>query len=463
MTIVDMRVFFPWTWLIHLVRAFVAFNIAHAVLKNKYNTLVTFLSIILPCMLYSYCMLSSSVIPENRANEWFIVIGYYAALFVVLIFATTGNIFAKLFTTVFALIAYLCGSISYNLLVSICIDRSIIVRQGLASEVPLAEFMACSLFIFASSFIFVFFIKFVKTKTKRSFFYRSKLSFLFLFPATHILSVMVVTYAPLLASEDMSSPFLPAETYVAAFSIICMLLDCLIIFLVDYIEKIEQENIEKERELVKNKLDYQQMVMLKKEKREFRKVKHDFANILSTTKGFIEIGCPEKALDLLQSTNNDLMELAGFPVCSNETINTILFIKHQQAENHKIPFVSEISENYAVQVDDYDLCRLLNNIIDNALNAVYPLRGNPICKISIDIDADRIIIQSENTFEDSQPPRSKKSGEHGNGIGIIKEIARKYGGNYTVRRMDGVWYTETVLENKKLLSTPPNFEMKCHV
>lgn len=452
-----MRVFFPWTWLMHLARAFVAFNIAHAVLKNKYNTLVTFLSIILPCMLYSYCTLFFRL---DRINEFFIILGYYAVLFVVLIFATTGNIFAKLFVTVFGLLAYLCASFSYELISKLLSHRSV----GLTSEVPLAEFMACSLFIFASSFIFVFFIKFVKTKTKRSFFYRSKLSFLFLFPATHIFSALV-TYA--LASGDTDQSIMsysPAETYVAAFSIICMLLDCLIIFLVDYIEKIEQENIEKERELVKNKLDYQQMVMLKKEKREFRKVKHDFANILSTTKGFIEIGCPEKALDLLQSTNNDLMELAGFPVCSNETINTILFIKHQQAENHKIPFVSEISENYAVQVDDYDLCRLLNNIIDNALNAVYPLRGNPICKISIDIDADRIMIQSENTFEDSQPPQSKKSGEHGNGIGIIKEIARKYGGNYTVRRMDGVWYTETVLENKKLLSTPPpNFEMKCHV
>lgn len=456
MTIVDMRVFFPWTWIMHLARAFVAFNIAHAVLKNKYNTLVTFLSIILPCMLYSYCTLFFHL---DRINEFFIILGYYAVLFVVLIFATTGNIFAKLFVTVFGLLAYLCASFSYGLISKLLNHRSV----GLTSEVPLAEFMACSLFIFASSFIFVFFIKFVKTKTKRSFFYRSKLSFLFLFPATHIFSALV-TYA--LASGDTDQSIMsysPAEAYVAAFSIICMLLDCLIIFLVDYIEKIEQENIEKERELVKNKLDYQQMVMLKKEKREFRKVKHDFANILSTTKGFIEIGCPEKALDLLQSTNNDLMELAGFPVCSNETINTILFIKHQQAENHKIPFVSEISENYAVQVDDYDLCRLLNNIIDNALNAVYPLRGNPICKISIDIDADRIMIQSENTFEDSQPPRSKKSGEHGNGIGIIKEIARKYGGNYTVRRMDGVWYTETVLENKKLLSTPPNFEMKCHV
>ncbi len=48
MTIVDLTQFFPFTFIMHLTRALVVFNICHTILKNKYNTLVTFFSIIVP-------------------------------------------------------------------------------------------------------------------------------------------------------------------------------------------------------------------------------------------------------------------------------------------------------------------------------------------------------------------------------------------------------------------------------
>ena len=54
MTIVDLTQFFPFTFIMHLTRALVVFNICHTILKNKYNTLVTFFSIIVPCMIFSY-------------------------------------------------------------------------------------------------------------------------------------------------------------------------------------------------------------------------------------------------------------------------------------------------------------------------------------------------------------------------------------------------------------------------
>lgn len=93
-----------------------------------------------------------------------------------------------------------------------------------------------------------------------------------------------------------------------------------------------------------------------------------------------------------------LTGLAGFSLCSNEAINTILYVKQQQAKNSGIKFTADISEHYAVLPDDYDLCRLLNNIIDNALNAALTARENRQCRIEIAIDENEITIKSENNF-----------------------------------------------------------------
>ena len=84
--------------------------------------------------------------------------------------------------------------------------------------------------------------------------------------------------------------------------------------------------------------------LFKEEKQEFRKIKHDFANITTTAQGFIEIGKPEKALEILNRTNDDFSELAGFSLCINETINTIIYIKKNQAKKNNINLLAEINE-----------------------------------------------------------------------------------------------------------------------
>lgn len=68
---------------------------------------------------------------------------------------------------------------------------------------------------------------------------------------------------------------------------------------------------------------YQQLLIRKENQQEFRNAKHDYVNLISAAKEFIEIGKPEKALDILQRTNDDITGLSRFSLCSNETVNTI--------------------------------------------------------------------------------------------------------------------------------------------
>lgn len=307
----------------------------------------------------------------------------------------------------------------------------------------------------AISFLFAGILK-IFSQRKKTISFKIFSYFTFI-PVSHIFTIMVAVFmAPADFDDTPNFGFAVNLTaYILMGTIIAF--DCSFPFIIDYFQKIQEQNIKNEKELVKNKMAFQQMLMLKEEKQEFRKIKHDFINITTTAKGFIEIGKPEKALSILNSTNEDLMGLAGFSICSNETINTILYIKQQQAKNSGIHFITNISENYAVLLDDYDFCRLLNNIIDNALNAAFKVKENKRFKIEIEIDESSIIVKSENNFIEKETKR--KNGDHGNCIGIIKEIASKYGGKYSSRQENDVWYTETFLENKKPSDStpPPNF------
>lgn len=50
-----------------------------------------------------------------------------------------------------------------------------------------------------------------------------------------------------------------------------MLFDCSFPFVIEYFEKIHQQNIIGEREILRNKMDYNQMMMLKDENKDTEK------------------------------------------------------------------------------------------------------------------------------------------------------------------------------------------------
>lgn len=142
---------------------------------------------------------------------------------------------------------------------------------------------------------------------------------------------------------------------------------------------------------------YQQLLIRKEDQQEFRKVKHDYVNLISAAKGFIEIGKPEKALEIFQCTNDDITGLSRFSLCSNETVNTIyIYMKKQEAEKIGVTVKAEVEEHYPLNVDDYDFCRVLGNIIDNAVNALREFEGEKLFGLSIEIDEDFVRIKGEN-------------------------------------------------------------------
>ena len=445
METVNLTDFFSWTALLHTIRAIVTFNITNATLKSKYNPYITFFIMTGTCVSYSALFLGIT----TAQNEVLIMTFYYVVAFIAICFLYDGTIFAKLFTTIFSLSAYLISSFCATVLLKLFFNFGI--SNGVLTTMPFPEYLCTCLFVFSFSFLFVAIINFVKSKTNSSLKYKAKYSFYYLFPLTHIFSSVLIYQAIKIATPEGFSqmakkdPFL--ENGIVLLISICLIFDLFIIFIVDRQSKTEEKNIQNEKELLKSELDYNQMQLLKKEKSEFSKVKHDLINLLTTATGFIEMGKTEKALEIIRKTSSSFSEISGVPLCANETLNTILYIKQQKAEEMGVTLKTNVNENAFLKPDDYDLCRLLHNIIDNSINASSALSENKVSEITIDIDEDFLSITSKNPYPETTKRTKERNEDHGHGINIIKDIAKKYSGTYSVEKSDGMYITVTKLMN----------------
>ena len=112
------------------------------------------------------------------------------------------------------------------------------------------------------------------------------------------------------------------------------------------------------------------------------------------------------------------------------------------ADGQKLSFIS-----------DGDLYCLFGNIIDNALEAVnkVPEKERRVINIVVKEKNGTLVVQEENYFEgeldfvDGLPQTTKgDTAYHGFGTRSIRMIVSKYGGVFTARAQDGVFYLNII-------------------
>lgn len=442
--IIDITNLFPYRIIILFAYSFACYNIAHSVLKDKFNSFITLIAIFIARILTSVAFFNRESIDALGYPVFAIL------LFIILTFLTVGKRSYKIICLLFSFISQFLSTM-LTAFMQVLVYQGAEYTEVFGTDNPnlyhLHIYLASAIIMVAVSFLFSSILKLFNSR-KSSLSNKKIYAYISFLPFSHIL---IIVFPLLLVPTDYevahnfnTTTDLPIIIMIG----IILLFDCTFPFVIDYFEKVEKQNIQNEKELIKNKLDYQQMQMLNDEKHEFRKLRHDYLNIISTAKGFIEIDKPEKALLLFQNISDDLTGLSGFSVCSNEAINTIFYTKIQQAKAANIKFTVNINENYAILINEYDLCRILCNLIDNALNAAKLSNLDKLCNFYLTINEDYLIIESKNNFTSAKQSKPDKSALHGNGIGIIKEITSKYDGTYLAKQECNVWFTEVKLKNK---------------
>lgn len=442
MELVDLNNFFSLTALVHLSRLLAVFNIVHILLKDKISSLISFLTIVGIGMVW--CGLSLELLTGWNENLLYGI--FFSVEAVIVFFVCKGRIFEKLLAVALGFAANLAaGVVATQIMMTVGFSYS----YFFSTNVPDFFVITFSIIIYSFSFLLAFVIKFIKTKFAKSGFAKTSKSYVFLLlPLLNI--IFFLSYSSIsqaVGEEFINSPaYTKPRVLICIFAAICFVSDILLFFYIDYIDKMEIKNIESEKQILANTMSYHQTIMLNEEKKELRKIKHDINNLLTTATGFIELGKPEKALEILNETGNSVLLAAQSSICTNDIINTVIYIKQHDAASKGVNLSFTVCENAGIRIADFDLCRLLHNLIDNSVNASERSDADKNSHVTIKIENEEISVSTVNAFDSNSKSKSRDK-NHGYGKTIINEICKKYNGNYSTDTAGNKYIVNTTIKN----------------
>lgn len=220
----------------------------------------------------------------------------------------------------------------------------------------------------------------------------------------------------------------------------------------DKLKKIRVENS------YKNKMIKQTEDLNKK----LRAQRHDFLNHLQVVYSLIEMNEHKEAGIYIEKVYQDIQKINNIMKTSKTPINALLQAKVADCENKNIDILINISSNLnKLIVPSWEMCRVLGNIIDNAIDATKNLKKGLI-KLNIyeNLDSYIFIIKNngqvipDNIIHKIFYAGFTTKGENGEGMGlfITKEIVGKYNGKITLNRENGTCFKIIIpiIESKKM-------------
>jgi sensor histidine kinase regulating citrate/malate metabolism len=187
---------------------------------------------------------------------------------------------------------------------------------------------------------------------------------------------------------------------------------------------------------------------LEKLNSELRAQRHDYLNNLQVVYGLMELEEYEELHSFLEPIFKDLLKTGKALRTSKPAINALLKAKMGEAENRGIDFYIEVkSDLEGLQVEDWELCKVLANLLDNAMTALEGKEGER--KILLDISEDSQqyrfsvcnngpeipISMREEIFK--QGISTKKEEGHGMGLFIVMSVLKGYEGTMKLRSEEG--------------------------
>jgi len=177
---------------------------------------------------------------------------------------------------------------------------------------------------------------------------------------------------------------------------------------------------------------------------ETRRKQHDFKNYLNTINAIVEITSEsqvknelKKYIMSLKSSNNIIEDIMYI---DNIIIKAIIYNKLCEADRTNIKFLFNVKNNSLENsLNDYEISDLLNNLLDNAFQAVINESKDKVVMLNICVEENANIVEVKNSGITIKPDNidnifergfsTKKGKNRGYGLYNIKEIAKKNGSN----------------------------------
>ena len=260
---------------------------------------------------------------------------------------------------------------------------------------------------------------------------------------------------------------------ISVLSLLCM---CGAGFYVFGMDKIDIE--QKQKEQYRSQVTFYQM--LEEQYRSLERIRHDMKNHIIGLQSLIDnLGWDEKSNKFnceicLRQTRNYLHRLADAggieysdELTGKSIIDALLYYKHKQAKDNHIHWECDVHIPSECPIDDFDLCVIFGNLLDNALEAC--LKMSPADDRFINIHAHIVkkclLIEITNSAEMiTSPAKEVKQSDnvnnhirsnndtkqlgymkHGIGLRNVKDTIDKYNGTLDIGADDNIFRISILL------------------
>lgn len=179
---------------------------------------------------------------------------------------------------------------------------------------------------------------------------------------------------------------------------------------------------------------------LQREQNQVRTLRHDMRNHMAVLQGLLDNGDTGKAEEYLRELLGSAALSGGRRICAHKTANAVLSVKLGEMERLGIPADFQVNLPEKLDISDTDLCALLGNALDNAMEACTKVK-TPDIRLRCRMDKGMLMLMVSNPLSGDEKPglgTTKADGKnHGFGLPGMTEIARRCGGSLDTRTEDG--------------------------
>lgn len=224
------------------------------------------------------------------------------------------------------------------------------------------------------------------------------------------------------------------------FSTILILISFNIVVFIILFLKITQkssEHIEKNKQIERLENEIKLNTAIEISERNLKAMRHNISNIFSVIGGLVDIQAYDELKKYVDDINEDVHAANELVFLDNKALSILVNMKNNTANKNKVNFKSLISTYQLTNMRNNDLCDLMGNIWDNAIEAALQGEDFNFVTTTMALDNNHYCIRCENNYavepviKNNEFISSKRdsNNEHGIGTKVIKDIVKKYNGN----------------------------------
>ena len=182
-----------------------------------------------------------------------------------------------------------------------------------------------------------------------------------------------------------------------------------------------------------------------------RQARHDIRHHFIQLSTMAKDGDLEKIKEYLQNAMDKIPNLT-YHFCENQSVDNVIGYYYALAQKEEIPFAARVDLPKELSVDEMDLCLILSNLLENALEASRKTTAAQQ-QISLEIyqhSASILLIRVENNFDGTIKEKNHlfhSTKRKGLGIGTqsVRRMAEKNDGSCNFTYEDGVFTAKVML------------------